>query len=199
MSGQLLWFASRGAGVVSLVLFTVVTCLGLISVTGWQQRSWPRFVTGDLHNNLALLSIVFVAVHVVAAITDPFVSLGIYAATIPFASAYRPLWVGLGVISVYVVLAMIVTSLLRDRIGHRLWRAVHWLAYLAWPLAVLHGLGAGSDAFSIWLLAIEAVCVALVGAALAWRIWAARTNRISLPMVVAGSGNSPAPYGEPER
>ncbi len=199
MNDQLFWFASRGAGIVSLLLLTAVTVLGLISVVRWQRPSWPRFLTADLHANLALLSVVFIGVHIVAAILDPFAKLGITAATIPFASSYRPLWVGLGVISVYMFVAMIITSLLRERIGQRAWRAVHWLAYGAWPLAVLHSAGSGSDAFATWMLAIQALCVLTVTLALAWRLLAARSNREQLPVVVAASRTSHAPYAGNDR
>lgn len=198
MSDQILWFASRGSGIVSLLLLTAVTVLGLISVVRWQRASWPRFLTADLHSNLALLSIVFVAVHIVAAILDPFAKLGISSALIPFASSYRPLWVGLGVISVYLIVAMIVTSLLRERIGQRVWRAVHWSAYAAWPLAVLHSAGSGSDAFSTWMLALQVSCVVIVVGALLVRMLAARNNRDQLPAVVAASASS-APYARTER
>jgi len=198
VTDQLLWFASRGSGIVSLLLLTAVTVLGLISVVRWQRASWPRFVTADLHSNLALLSVVFVAVHIVAAILDPFAKLGITSAVIPFASSYRPLWVGLGVISLYLFVAMIVTSLLRERIGQRAWRAVHWVAYAAWPLAVLHSAGSGSDAFSTWMLALQIGCVVVVVVALLFRLLAARNNRDQLPAVVAASRTS-APYAGGER
>ena len=95
MTSQLLWFATRGAGVVSLLLFTVVVCLGVLTVLRWQTEDWPRFLTAELHRSLALLSVVFVTMHIVTAIVDPFTSLGLVAAVIPFASSYRPLWVGL--------------------------------------------------------------------------------------------------------
>ncbi len=134
MNDQLLWFASRGAGIVSLILLTAVTVLGLMSVVRWQRPGWPRFLTADLHSNLALLSVIFVGVHIISAVIDPFAKLGVSAAVVPFASAYRPLWVGLGVISVYLVLSVVITSLLRERIGQRAWRAVHWVAYAGWPL-----------------------------------------------------------------
>jgi len=199
MNAQLLWFASRGSGIVSLVLLTAVTVLGLISVVRWQRPTWPRFVTADLHSNLALLSVVFVGVHIVAANLDPFAKLGITAAVIPFDSSYRPLWVGLGVISVYLIVAVIITSLLRERIGQKTWRAVHWLAYGAWPLAVLHGAGSGSDAFSVWMIAIEVACIVAVGIALTWRLVAARNIRNELPLVVAATSTSRAPYADVDR
>jgi sulfoxide reductase heme-binding subunit YedZ len=183
VSNQILWFATRGAGIVSLLLFTAVTCLGILTVVRWQSPSWPRFLTVQLHRNLALLSVGFLAIHIVTAIVDPFTSLGLVAAAIPFASSYRPLWVGLGVISMDLTIAIIVTSLLRDRLGQRAWRAVHWLAYASWPLAVVHSLGAGSDAFAPWMLAITGTCVAAVGAAVVWRLTAVTSNRDDLAAV----------------
>jgi sulfoxide reductase heme-binding subunit YedZ len=197
MSDQLLWFATRGTGIVSLILLTGVAVLGLLSVTGWQRPGWPRFLSADLHNNLALLSVAFVSVHVVTAIIDPFTSLGISAATIPFASSYRPLWVGLGVISVYLFIALIVTSLLRERIGQRAWRMVLWVAYAGWPLAVAHSLGAGSDAFAGWFQLVAAGCVFSLTAALSLRIWLGRSRRAELPLVVAES-RLPTPFAERE-
>ena len=184
MSDQILWFATRGAGVVSLLLFTAVTCLGILTVVRWQSPSWPRFLTVQLHRNLALLSVGFLALHIVTAVVDPFTSLGLVAAAIPFASSYRPLWVGLGVVSMDLTIAIVVTSLLRDRLGQRAWRAVHWLAYASWPLAVVHSLGAGSDAFAPWMLAITGACVATVGAAVVWRMTSASSNRDLLDAVV---------------
>ena len=119
---------------------------------------------------MALLSIVFVALHVVTAILDPFTSLGVLAAFVPLASSYRPLAVAAGVISVDLLIAVIITSLLRERIGHRAWRAVHWLAYAAWPLAVIHSLFAGTDAFAPWMLSILGACCLAVAARSCWRL-----------------------------
>ena len=190
MNDQILWFATRGAGVVSLLLFSAVTCLGILTVMRWQSASWPRFLTAELHRNLALLSVVFLAIHIVTAILDPFTALGVLAAAVPFASSYRPLWVGLGAIALDLLLALVVTSLLRARIGQRAWRAVHWLAYGSWPLAVVHGIGSGSDASAGWMRAIDIACVLAVGAAVAWRVAAGRSNRSRLADVVVGRGSS---------
>jgi sulfoxide reductase heme-binding subunit YedZ len=187
MSDQILWFASRGSGVVSLILSTAVVCLGLIVVVRWTRPSWPRFLTAELHRRLALLSIVFLGLHIATAVLDPYASLGLIAAIVPLASSYRPVAIALGVISVDLTLAVIVTSLLRDRLGHRTWRAVHWLAYGAWPLAVLHSLTAGSDASAPWMLAITGLCVVAVSGSLAWRVAAGPSLRSSLPGVVATS------------
>jgi sulfoxide reductase heme-binding subunit YedZ len=188
MSDQILWLAARGAGIVSLLLFTSVVCLGVLTVVRWQSPSWPRFLSVGLHRNLALLSVVFLALHIVSAVIDPYTSLGFIAAAIPFASTYRPLWVGLGVIAFDLLLALVVSSLLRARLGQRAWRAIHWLAYAAWPLALAHGFGAGSDGSAAWMIAIQVACVAAVGGAVAWRVIAGRSNRGQLDAVARGAG-----------
>ena len=190
MNDQILWFTTRGAGVVSILLFSAVTCLGILTVMRVQSPSWPRFLTVELHRNLALLSVVFLVIHIVTAIADPFTSLGVLAAAIPFASSYRPVWVGLGAISLDLLLAIVVTSLLRARVGQRAWRAVHWLAYGAWPLALLHGIGSGSDTSAWWMRGIDAACVLAVGAAVVWRVAAGRSNRSRLAGVVVGAGSA---------
>jgi methionine sulfoxide reductase heme-binding subunit len=200
VTDQLLWYATRGAGIVSLLMLTGVVVLGVLSVFRWQSASWPRFLTAGLHRNLSLLALVFLAIHIVTAVVDPFTALGPAAALIPLASSYRPLWVGLGVIAVDLILALIATSLLRARLGHRAWRAVHWLAYGAWPLALSHGIGSGSDGFAVWMLGIDAVCLAAVGVAVALRFLIVRNGSPDVLVAVvetgaADTGRAGAPWG----
>lgn len=189
MSTQILWFATRGSGIVSLILFSVVACLGLLAVARTQSARWPRFLTVELHRNLALLSVSFLAIHIVTAVLDPFTSLGVAAAIVPLASSYRPVAVALGVISVDLTLAVIVTSLLRERVGQRVWRMVHWAAYAAWPLAVAHTITAGSDSFATWMLGVTGICAIAVGACLSWRLTAGGTNRSRLAAVTGGTAD----------
>jgi sulfoxide reductase heme-binding subunit YedZ len=189
VSTQLFWFATRGSGIVSMLLFSGVVVLGILTTMRWHSRGWPRFLSAELHRTISLLSIAFVAAHVVTAILDPFAQLGIASAIIPFASPYRPLWVGLGVISMDLSIALIATSLLKARFGQRAWRVIHWLAYLAWPLAILHTIFSGSDATANWMLAVDVVCIGMVVLALAWRILAARgPNAAQLETVASGAG-----------
>ena len=194
MSTQILWFATRGAGIVSLLLFTAVVVLGVMTSVRWQARQWPRFLTAEVHRSIALLSVVFLAIHIVTAVVDPYASLGWISAIVPFASSYRPLWLGLGVVSVDLLAAVIVTSLLRVRVGRRAWRAVHWTAYASWPLALAHGIGTGSDASAAWMIGIDAACIFAVVTAVTWRLLAGRP-RADLPAVVAaiGRGSSREP------
>lgn len=180
MNNSILWYATRGAGATSLILFTLVVALGIVATLGWRSPGWPRFLTTALHRNLALLSLAFLAIHIVTAVTDPFTALGWQAAVIPFSSYYRTFWLGLGVIALDLLLALIATSLLRQAIGHRAWRFVHWLAYACWPIAVVHGLGTGSDSFRPWMLAVEGVCAATVLVAVVVRLAVGQARREAL-------------------
>jgi sulfoxide reductase heme-binding subunit YedZ len=189
MSTQLLWFATRGSGIVSMVLFSLVVVLGILTTMRWQSAGWPRFLTAELHRTISLLSVAFIVAHIVTSILDPFAKLGIEAAVIPFASSYRPLWVGLGVLSMDLGIAVLVTSLLKARIGQRAWRLVHWLAYASWPLAILHTIGSGSDNGAAWMFAIDVACIGSVCLALIWRILASRgPNAGALEEIATGAG-----------
>ena len=163
----------------TLILLTAVIVFGILSALRVQTESWPRFLTTGLHRNLALMTLVFLALHIVTAVVDPFTNLGWAAALIPFSSYYRTFWLGLGVISFELLLAIVVTSLVRGALGHRAWRAIHWLTYAAWPIGVIHGLGTGTDTWSAWMLATTAACVAAVGIAIALRLTTGPTDPLA--------------------
>ncbi len=169
MSSTLLWYTTRGAGAVSLLLLSAVVVLGILSVLRVQSTGWPRFLTVGLHRNLALMTLVFLALHIVTAVVDPFTHLGWLTAVIPFSSYYRTFWLGLGTIAFELLLAIVLTSLVRGFIGQAAWRLVHWLTYISWPVAVLHGVGTGTDAWSAWLFALQAICVLAVLGAVGYR------------------------------
>jgi sulfoxide reductase heme-binding subunit YedZ len=170
MNSHALWFATRGSGVVSLLLLTAVVVLGVAGVTRWASVRWPRFVVAGLHRNLTLLSLVFISVHVLTSVADAYAPISIVNAVVPFTSTYRPFWLGLGAVASDLLVALTVTSLLRLRIGYRRWRALHWLAYASWPIALVHALGTGSDARMSWLQLVAALCIASVSAAVLWRV-----------------------------
>jgi methionine sulfoxide reductase heme-binding subunit len=165
-----LWYMARGTGVVALLLLTATVALGAVGTARAETRRWPRVVTAQLHRHLSLLVVAFVAVHVASTVLDPFAPVGWAAAVVPFSSAYRPVWLGLGAVALDMLLAVLVTSLLRTRIGHRSWRAVHWLAYASWPVALWHGLGTGTDSSLTPMLGLDAACVAVVACALWLRL-----------------------------
>jgi len=163
------WYLMRGSGLVALILFSMTIGLGVVGVKRWQSSRWSRLVTAGLHRNVALLALCFLAIHVVTAVVDQFVGLGWLGVIVPFKSAYRPLWVGLGVVAFDIVLAVMATSLLRRHVRFRTWRLVHWGTWVMWPVALVHALGAGTDRVSFGLF-VSLGCVALVGAAAVWRL-----------------------------
>lgn len=158
-TGSPYWFASRGAGTVSAVLLSATVVLGMAQTVRFRSTFWPRYLTIGLHRDLSLLTLAFLVIHVASAVLDPFARLGLRDALLPFASWYRPLWLGMGVVAAELTLALTVTSLVRRWLGFRLWRTLHWLAYACWPLALLHGLGTGSDVGRRWFLALDGAAV----------------------------------------
>ena len=181
MNDTLLWYTTRGAGAVSLVLLTAVVVLGILSALRVQAAGWPRFLTTGLHRNLALMTLVFLGLHIVTAVVDPFTHLGWLAAVVPFSSYYRTFWLGLGTIAFELLLAIVVTSLARGLIGRVAWRMVHWLTYASWPVAVIHGIGTGTDTLSSWLLVLTVACVAAVVAAIGFRVTAGSRDPLNEP------------------
>ncbi len=191
-----LWYASRATGVVALVLLTVVVVLGILVNRRGRLPGLPRFATTSLHRSMSLLAVAFTAIHVITAIADPYVTIGIAAAVIPFTSAYKALWIGLGAVSLDIIIALVITSLARARIGRRTWRAVHWLAYACWPIALIHSLGSSSDLRMGGLLAVTVLCTAAVAGATGWRIASAaaaprRAERAASALAASG-GHQPA-------
>jgi sulfoxide reductase heme-binding subunit YedZ len=164
-----LWYLGRGAGLMSLVLLTVTVALGVASRSGQPLAGLPRFAVSAVHRNAALLSVSLLAVHVLTLLFDPYAQLKVVDLVVPFLGAYQPVWLGLGTLALDAVLAIVVTSLLRARLGVRAWRAVHWLAYAAWPFAFLHSLWVGTDASEPWLLATAVTCAAVIAAGVVWR------------------------------
>jgi sulfoxide reductase heme-binding subunit YedZ len=164
------WYASRATGIVALLLLTAVLVLGIMVNRQGRLPGLPRFAVTSLHRNLSLLSVAFIAVHVITAVLDTYVSIPIAAGVIPFTSGYERLWLGLGAISLDLMIAMIVTSLLRGHLNRVLWRAIHLLAYLSWPVAFAHSIGSSRDLQQGWLLYLAIGCAVIVAAAVVWRL-----------------------------
>ena len=150
--------------------------LGVIDVRRWSTPRWPRFVVDSLHRNVSLLAMVFLVVHILTSVLDSFAPISLLDAVVPFAGSYRPFWLGLGAVAFDLLLAVTITSLLRQRMGFGTWRAIHWLTYASWPIALLHGFGTGSDVKSAWLLLLSVVCL-LAGARRGARARAERLAR----------------------
>ena len=174
-----LWYLTRAAGLVSLILLSATVVLGTVASVGWTTNRWPRFLSQSVHRNLSLFCLALIGIHVVSTVGDGYVPIGLADAVIPFRSPYRPIWVGLGALTFDMLLAVALTSALRRRIGVAAWRGVHWLAYACWPIAVVHGLGAGSDARLPGATLVFVVCVGSVVAAVAWRLAVGRARSVT--------------------
>jgi len=164
------WYASRATGIVALVLLTAVLVLGILVNRQGRLPGLPRFAVTGIHRNLSLLSVAFIAIHVLTAVLDTYVHIPLLSAVIPFASGYERLWLGLGAVSLDIMLAMIVTSLLRGRMNRLLWRAIHLLAYASWPVAFAHSIGSSTDLQHGWMLDLAIGCAMIVAVAVIWRL-----------------------------
>jgi sulfoxide reductase heme-binding subunit YedZ len=153
------WYLTRGTGTIALILLTLSVALGVANVRRMRSEHVPRFVLDAVHRNVSLLAVVFLLLHIVTSLLDGYAPITVVDVIIPFGSAYRPLWLGLGAVAFDLLIAVTITSLLRRRFGYRIWRAVHWAAYACWPVALLHGLGTGTDTKAGWMLVIVAGCV----------------------------------------
>jgi predicted ferric reductase len=184
-AGPGLWYATRATGLVAFILLTLSVVLGVLTVVRFSSPRWPRFLTVGLHRNVSLLTVVFLALHVLTTIADTYTSISVGDALVPFASDYRTVWLGLGVVASDLFIALIVTSLTRLHLGYRSWRAIHWLAYASWPFALIHALGTGTDPASAWMTALALACVAAVVGSVGWRLAAGWPDRKGLRLGLA--------------
>jgi methionine sulfoxide reductase heme-binding subunit len=174
------WYLTRSTGAVALLLLSVALVLGIVDVQRWSTPRWPRFIVDSLHRNVALLALVFLVLHILTSVLDSFAPIGLIDAVVPFVGAYRPFWLGLGAVAFDLIIAVIITSLLRARMGYASWRAIHWLSYASWPIALLHGFGTGSDANNTWLQVLSAICLMMVLAAVLARVIAGWPENIRI-------------------
>jgi predicted ferric reductase len=165
-----LWALGRGTGVMALVLFTSAIVLGILARSGRRVAGLGRFGISDLHRAAALTGAGLVVAHVGSLLFDPYAQLRLVDLALPFLASYRPLWLGLGTLTLDLLVVVTVVSLLRGRLGPRVFRVVHWATYVLWPIAVLHALGSGTDAGSTWFRTLAAVCVGSVIVAVGWRL-----------------------------
>ena len=180
-----LWYAGRGFGVSALVLLSLVMVLGVLTRSGRPLPGLPRFAVAALHRTTSLTAVLFVVLHVVTLSFDPYAQLHLIDTVIPFVATFKPLWQGLGTVAFDLIVVLIGSSLLRHRVGLRVWRVLHWAAYLFWPVSILHAFGNGTDAHAPWMLAVLATCVTTVGTAVVWRLLSDRFAAQEAPLPVA--------------
>ncbi len=151
--------------------------LGILTAGRVKTRTWPAFAQADLHKRVSVLAMVFLAIHVLTAVLDTYVNVGWASIVLPFTSTYQPLWTGLGTVAVDLMIAVAVSSALRQRISAGAWRTIHWVAYASWPLAMAHSLGEGTDAVKIWMDVVAGACALAVTGAAVWRFVGLRRHR----------------------
>jgi methionine sulfoxide reductase heme-binding subunit len=172
-----LWALGRGTGVVALVLFTVSLVLGIVARSGRPVPWLGRFGISDLHRTAALTGTALVVAHVGTLYLDPYAQLRLVDLVFPFLGAYKPLWLGLGTLALDLLVIVTIVSLLRHRLGPRVFRTVHWATYALWPVALMHALGNGTDGGSAWLRGLAVVCISAVVTAVGWRLTPSYAHR----------------------
>jgi len=176
------WDVARAGGFTAYVLLTLAVVVGLALSTQIQSPGrWPRIINSELHNFLTLLSTIFLGVHVLAVILDPFTHFGLNEILVPLASHYRPEWMALGIVALYLGIAIGISTLLRKHIGYKWWRKLHVLTLAIFALATIHGIGTGSDTQTPWALGIYLVSSVLVGALLCKRIFFSKPKNKHVP------------------
>jgi DMSO/TMAO reductase YedYZ heme-binding membrane subunit len=164
LHGPTLWFANRATGVVLIVLLTASTAIGVFSTARAGSVRWPRFATQALHRNISLIAMAMLGLHILSAVVDTYVNIRWWDSVVPFLGSYQRLWLGIGAVSFDLLVAIAATSLVRHRFNHRRWRLIHLTSYLAWGIGMAHGIGIGTDAFTIWGISINGACIGLVAA-----------------------------------
>jgi hypothetical protein len=167
---SLTWVTTRAAGYTAFTLLTLSVALGLVLSSPLRSKRWPRFATTELHRFVTLLTLVFIGVHVLVAMLDRFISFRLVEVLVPFTSHYRPLWMGLGIVSAYLAAAVWASSWLQRRIGYSWWRRMHYATFAVYAGAAAHGLGSGSDAGWAWSRAIYVASFVIVGGLLIMRL-----------------------------
>jgi methionine sulfoxide reductase heme-binding subunit len=167
---EAMWAFGRVSGIVALLLLTLSVLLGITTRSGRPLPGLPRFSIALVHRNVALLASVFLVFHVGSLLVDSYARLNPVDILVPFLGSFKPIWQGLGTVAVDLLIAVIVTSLLRRRLGVRAFKAVHWLTYAMWPVALLHAVGNGTNGMSGWFLLLAATSSIAILIAMGWRL-----------------------------
>jgi methionine sulfoxide reductase heme-binding subunit len=178
---HIFWITSRAAGGAALILASAAVGAGLM-VSAKRQSSNKRDLRA-VHEALSLTTLAMVALHGLSLLGDGYLSPGVAGIAIPFVGFYRPLWTGLGIVAGYGLAALGLTYYLRDRVGAARWRKLHCLTAVFWALAIVHTIGAGSDAGELWFLLVSGLLVVPAAALLALRWLDRRWNAPGAPRV----------------
>jgi sulfoxide reductase heme-binding subunit YedZ len=163
------WLLARASGITAYLLLTGSVLAGLAVKARPLGRAVKASSVTDVHRVLALLALGMLGLHGAALTLDRTVHLSPVALFVPGASPYRPLPVALGVVACELAALIVVSFSLRRRIGMRNWRRLHWLTYLVFLAATVHGVAAGTDSSRPWAVDLYLGAVGAVVFATAWR------------------------------
>jgi sulfoxide reductase heme-binding subunit YedZ len=169
ISTQLYWYVGRGSGIVAYLLLTLSVVLGVALSRRWHTASWPRLVVHEAHRWATITFYLFVAIHVAMMLLDPFTGFSATDVLVPFAGSYQPLWLGLGIVAAELAFAVGASVWVREWIGYRTWHVLHGLAYPIFAASLLHGIGTGTDAGTLWATLLYGGSAFAVIAATVWR------------------------------
>ncbi len=186
------WYLSRVAGLTGYLLLFLSVCLGVSIHTRfleWLLKGWQNF---DLHQFTSLLGLGFVVLHIFSLLGDHYVGLTLQQLLVPFAASYQPVWLAVGTIAFYLLVIVTVSFYVRSFIGQKTWRALHFVTFAIFFMALLHGLFAGSDSESwakvlYWLTAVI-VTVLTIG-----RMWDAGAAKPGSASTKAGEDGALRP------
>ena len=172
----------------ALLLLSLVIVLGILhntSVVKNADLGLPRFVLVALHRNLSLITVVFIALHVVTVLVTDYVHLRVVDVFVPGIALYNPIGAALGTVATDLVLAIILTSVLRSRVSRRIWFWVHWTSYLCWPVAVAHAvLNVSFRGTTWWTLVVPLISLVAIVWALLYRV--SDQRRVAVPVAERG-------------
>jgi methionine sulfoxide reductase heme-binding subunit len=157
---HIFWIASRAFGVVALVLVAVSVGMGLAMAMRSAKGPGAMARLRQAHEATALTALIFIAAHGLVLLGDTYLRPGVSGIAIPFVMSHKPLWTGLGVVGGWMAALLGLSFYVRRWVGPRLWRKLHRWTLAVYVLAVVHTLGAGTDARSFWLLVIVIATVA---------------------------------------
>ena len=186
------WYVARAGGVVAYVLLTMSVVAGTLLAGKVRVPGFPRFAVEDVHRFLGLLAATFVGVHVAGIALDTTVPFSVSELVVPFSASFKPLWTGLGVVALELLVALAVTNGLRHKMPYRLWRSLHAMSFVIWGAATLHGVMTGSDRDQRWLVAVFVISTAVVVGSSSMRVSGALPSVRRLAIVIGSAAAAAA-------
>ena len=182
-ANPLLWYVTRAAAISAYVTLSSTVILGLGRSLSRTARLRTPWTLDEAHQFLAVLTAGFVALHLLSLVLDPLLPFPLLNLVVPVDEPYRPLAVDLGVLGLYAVVVVLLSSWLRRRIAYARWRMLHYTSFVAFVLVTAHGIFAGSDTGETWMhfvyLGAAGAVVLLVLVRLLWSPQPTQDQRMS--------------------